>query len=336
MLGGYYGRESLDTEFKQFCNQYPSILQEYFNENELEDLILNGSWTDKVSDLINENIVNYMSYIPQKYISCFGNSKIKGKLVIGVNDSGEITGIPYNGNLNEDYIKSLLKDTINKNITSEMSVEDIISNVNIKVKKLEVIDKILTDEINEIYEIFIESKKKQFKEEERYKYEFKVWYEDISIYTGKLYKLINDEKTRFELIEFIKSKCSDNKLKAILLEKLNLSKEIKIPDGQQILIERSDKNNIIYWLTEFKDYMVQNVLKRKPKKINISLINIYHLAGNFSYLRKKFVSNDISHFLIEIEIDGTKFNNDIYFKLPNSSKQFWRKRIELDGTPCCF
>ena len=31
-----------------------------------------------------------------------------------------------------------------------------------------------------------------------------------------------------------------------------------------------------------------------------------------------------------------KFNNDIYFKLPNSSKQFWRKRIELDGTPCCF
>ena len=31
---------------------------------------------------------------------------------------------------------------------------------------------------------------------------------------------------------------------------------------------------------------------KKPRKVNIALKNIYHLAGNFSYLRKKFVSND--------------------------------------------
>ena len=117
---------------------------------------------------------------------------------------------------------------------------------------------------------------------------------------------------------------------------MNSDKEIKIPDGKQIFIDRNHKGNIIYWLTEFKDYMVQNILKKKPQKVNIALKNIYHLAGNFSYLRKKFVNNDINHYLIEIEIDGTKFNKDIYFKLPNSSKLYWRKRIELDGTPCCF
>ena len=112
MLGGYYGEESLNTEFKQFCNQFPSLLEEYFNEDELEEFLLNGRWTDKVNDLVNENIINYMAYIPQKYISCFGNSKIKGNLIIGVDDSGEITGIPYNGNLDLDYIKSLLKNTM--------------------------------------------------------------------------------------------------------------------------------------------------------------------------------------------------------------------------------
>tara|TARA_B100000886_G_scaffold259406_1_gene184305 strand:+ start:1865 stop:2875 length:1011 start_codon:yes stop_codon:yes gene_type:complete len=336
MLGGYYGEESLNTEFKQFCNQFPSLLEEYFNEDELEEFLLNGRWTDKVNDLVNENIINYMAYIPQKYISCFGNSKIKGNLIIGVDDSGEITGIPYNGNLDLDYIKSLLKNTISKNIISEMSSEKIMSNINIKVKKLEVIHEILSDEINEIYEIFKESKKKQISEESRYKEELKIWHKDISVYTGKLYKLINDKKTRVELIEFIKNKCSDIILKAMLLDELNSDKEIKIPDGQQIFIDRNHKGNIIYWLTEFKDYMVQNILKKKPQKVNIALKNIYHLAGNFSYLRKKFVNNDINHYLIEIEIDGTKFNKDIYFKLPNSSRQYWRKRIELDGTPCCF
>ena len=337
MLGGYYGEESIDIEFKQFCNQFPYVLEENFNENELEDLILNGTWSDNLNDLINRNIISYMSYIPQKYISCFGNSKINGSLIIGIDDSGEITGIPYKENLNKEYIYSLLENTVKENVISEyMTSQDILSKISIEVIKLNVMTELLTDDIVQIYDIFKKARKKQAEENLLYKDSFKIWFNELSIYTGKLYNLINNDYTRNRLIKYINKKCSNEEIKTSLINLLKTKKTIDLPDGIRILTDRKKIDNIIYWLADFKDYNVKEILKKKPKKKIIALKNIYHLVGNFSFMRKKFVDNNINHYIIKINIEGNKFNDDIRFKYPLSSKEYYRKRTEIEGFPCCF
>ena len=83
-------QESLYVEFKEFC------LQE---ETEVDySIVKTGIITnkEKFNNDIYKNIrIYFYKYLP-KYISAFINSNIKGQLIIGVNDFGEVTGIPIN------------------------------------------------------------------------------------------------------------------------------------------------------------------------------------------------------------------------------------------------
>merc|ERR1712070_1369580 len=96
-----------------------------------------------------------------------------------------------------------------------------------------------------------------------YKDSFKIWFNELSIYTGKLYNLINNDYTRNRLIKYINKKCSNEEIKTSLINLLKTKKTIDLPDGIRILTDRKKIDNIIYWLADFKDYDVKEILKKK-------------------------------------------------------------------------
>ena len=126
-LGGIYGdgRETTELEFKELCIKNPNPR---FNDTELKQIIETGYWDDKVTLAVNSSLKFYMDYILPKYISSFVNSNINGKLLIGIDDCGEITGVPYRGELSHNYILGLIAESISNNIKPCNNIKDILEN----------------------------------------------------------------------------------------------------------------------------------------------------------------------------------------------------------------
>ena len=119
--------ESMEIEYKEFC--FKRNIYNYFSKKQIKHILLTGKLDESFNSKIYDNIrVYFNTYIP-KYASAFYNSNIQnGVLKIGINDYGEVTGIPYIGNLDEMKCKSLLKESM-KYINT--NIDDISINIDI-------------------------------------------------------------------------------------------------------------------------------------------------------------------------------------------------------------
>ena len=339
ILGTIYNpsSESLDYEFKEFCNK--TLIEEILTKEELIKFIEDGKWSDKINYIINENIKLYFNTIIPKYYSCFGNSKIDGTIIIGVDDSGEITGIPYLKNLQKEYLQKLAYDTVSQFIVSDYEYNFLLSNINIEVIALDVDVSKLDDEIQKLFDEYNVNLSKYNVNLENFVKKKAHW--EVNIlrkYTTKLTTIINNDVTRKELIEFIEINCN-NENKSILLNTLRSEKKIGIPIGEDVFEVKDDESNIIHWLTKFKDVMTQKALTFKPRKpINANKYSLHNFVNKLSNLRKKILLNnkDINYFLIEIKINGSNINKDIWYNYPGSKCPIYRQRTITDGFPYCF
>ena len=104
-------KESLQTEFKEFCLK--NNVYNYYSHQDLEQIVISGKLFENFNTIIHDNIKHYfLCYIP-RYASAFSNcDDIKeGVLTIGINDYGEITGIPYIGEFDESNLQIYLENT---------------------------------------------------------------------------------------------------------------------------------------------------------------------------------------------------------------------------------
>ena len=98
MFLGYHNNqnETIDTEYKEFCIK--NNIFNFYSSDEIEKIIYTGIIDNHTTfnELIISNLQLYFDlYIP-KYASSFCNTDVKnGSLHIGINDFGEITGIPF-------------------------------------------------------------------------------------------------------------------------------------------------------------------------------------------------------------------------------------------------
>ena len=89
--------ETLENEYKEFCIK--TNLFDYYTQLDLDDIIKTGKFDGSIfNNMILDNLNLYCDIYVPKYGSSFTNSKIKnGSLQIGVNDNGEVTGVPFYG-----------------------------------------------------------------------------------------------------------------------------------------------------------------------------------------------------------------------------------------------
>ena len=331
--------ESLEVEFKEFC------LNEI--KNGLEDInycIKTGKIRDKIKfnqDVYNNIKYYFYKYIP-KYISAFINANINGELIIGVNDYGEITGIPFIGSKQEleDYINeqnlhanilNLIKDSSQSKVDFNcikyeyenlFEIKYEIQELKIDINYIDnMCDKLLLEYYNNV----------KLKETliKKYKQERLKWIKKMDEFTCKLPILLSTKKYEFK--EYLKINAPQY-----------VDFIIKDHEMRHISHLKINPSHYIYWLMKFKDVNLEKIKRQKPEMPEMPKIindpkNIYK---KLTHLRYKLIksNNNLNYFIINIKInkknENINSNSIMYYNL---HKNKWIKNIRklnYDGPKC--
>jgi hypothetical protein len=342
-LGNHIGfRESLEEEFKEFILKLDPHM--YLEDSEIKTIIETGVIEDmyRFNSMIVDNIAHYFKYYIPKYLSCFGNSKLKhANLYIGTNDFGEITGVPFFGSLTSENIKSFLEVvrpfvSIDK---TETDISDLLSKVKIEVIKLNKDTDYLDDNIDTILKEYQEKKKKIETEYFENLQLRRTWKEKMDKYTTRILDYANKPEFRKEVIEYIKRSGEADTYNKII-ELLESKEEIPIGDGVEIGIRKMNKHDVVHWVTEYKDMMVD--LHKSQRPIRMGYLNYgegfyttqLSLLNNMRY---RFVNNnsDMNYYLIKISFP-TDFTSKVYFKTHDMENWLIRTRTIVNDSPGCL
>lgn len=331
----FYGIETLPNEFKAFT---VSNSKDYFDKSQTSDIIY-GLLNDFDPKLFNEMIIENLDlycekYIP-KYLSAFGNSELDhGKLFFGIDDNGEISGIPFLGNqhLLEINIRKSIK-TIEKFIQSKNN-DIIINNIKFKIHKLE-IDPLILDDVNakEIVESKIKHYNEQLKLWNIYILKKKVWLERILHVNCSILNYLKDDHLKKLLIQYINENC---KHKSDFVYNIVNNKYKIIYDDIHINARKPEK--IEYWMAECKDYHSKLLLNLKPKKVMRPYIhfnpyehelNMLHNLTTTFIEKIPYINYYVIEFILPTKIYNIKYRTNIESK--------WIKNIrDIKGdTPYC-
>jgi len=310
--------ENEKYEFKEFClDKYTSCSS--FTEEETMDIIKNGIFSPKFNKLIKTNLFYYLQkYIPKYYCS-FCNSNLKSKLIIGVNDLGEITGIP-SFNLSETEIKNYIKNYVFKKINGK----DInINDFNINVIKLEKDKTMLHDVSRDLLQDYIINKNTRQLIFDEYNKKYKEWHTELQIKSGKLIRILNDPLEKQQFINYLNKNKASNKI----INYIKNNNKFIIPRGHNMKQRKEDKNDYIYWLTQFKDKQQKDMVNIKPVKPYYKMcIDPYIILDKLTDLRYNYIDNKkINYYIIVIEINGQSKTSPLFYYKKN--KLIYRKRI---------
>lgn len=321
-------KETLDVEYKEFS--YKIDIEKYYSIEEINEIVLgNVKIDERFNQTILDNLRHYSKYYIPKYISAFCNAKLKtnGKFMIGVDDMGEILGIPYLGELPKEVVISYIHKQIHDNIiTTNVTMDYIRSNIKINVDKLEInkhliycyLDKRI-EKISRIYENYKV-------ERDKYLVEYNEWYSRITKYSIKLVDIINVETIFKEFLEYIISNDSS---------KLFVLKQEIETNIDTINREKTNPDTIYYWVCRFRDERVDKIISERPKKPvckykKLSYMNEFIKLGN---MRKRLLDTnaDLNYYLVTIEIPNQCKDEVFYRDIFNNISK--RTRVLKDDEP---
>jgi len=348
ILGDYIGfKESLEDEFKEFM--FKITPEFYFSNQQVYDYVKTGVLDNRIfNDFVLENLEQYLQIYLPKYISAFGNSEEveDGYLYLGVNDSGELTGIPFLGSINQEHIKQILfsiKQWVGVDNDPENKFRDeLIQNVSFDLIPLEVNMDLLEDDEEEL--LRLEQRYANFiKEIENYKIQHAKWLEEIQSFTTKISYIMLDKTMRKEIADYIRTNCKEERFWIAGL--LESDKKIEILNGIQLSDYKNCDNNVYYWIMFYKDYIVNNIRKKKPIKPTNTYGSLSHIYLDYfrglTKLRKKFILNNpsLTYTILRFRIPGKKYKDDktIFYNQPDFVEKWYHKirTIGLRG-PCCI
>ncbi len=348
-IGDYIGfDESLKDEFKEFVIK---IDPEVFAEpSEIETIVKTGILPDKFNDIIYGNLFHYFQIYLPKYISAFANCENldEGFLYFGINNTGEITGIPILGELTNESVKVMInsvKDSLGLERKNEKEVEyinQLFSEINVEVikleKNLEFLDDSATKEINERTEKYTQ----YFTDYKNFIEERDKWLEDLMSFTNKISYIILDKKIRTDIATYIREHGPQTLEVQKQANILDSDEPIEILNGVQLSDYKNSEDNVYYWVMLYKDLIVQEIRARKPIKpiytfgaFELIYMNYFQLLTK---LRYKFIKNnpDCNYYIIKIRIPGKK-DTPVYYKHPVYDWK-WMMKIRANGDkgPCCI
>ena len=283
--------------------------------------------------IYNTLIELYIKKFIPKYISSFCNSHINGEVIIGVNDDDhEISGIPFltlsKYNLNTYKIKSIIKEQFVNLRCINVNDKEILDAIDVELVEINYLYKLsvdyLKDEDKEIREQ-IQNYYKQIEEynnllEKYIKDKRENWRTYFDKYHIGLQTFIDNYELRLELCEYISKFNIDGKYNHII-EYLKNEKKIIVPTGNIVKILKHNDNNLLYWLTIYRDFKKDEILSQKPKKPILNLQNCIYpdiLFKRISLLKRlisqnvKNQNNGLKYFMIKIKINGKKFKQPKY------------------------
>lgn len=351
-----YKYETKNIEFKQFCIKLD--IYKYITNIDINNIILTGEWKNKFKNLIKDNILLYLKiYVLPFMLGCI-NENIEGKIIIGIDDSGKITGIPYKSKISKKEICKNIKLLLNNNVKTDNNIDNIIKNIKVSIIKLKIDENLINDNYTEIYRDSIKIKERYDKNIILYNRKLKIWEVEYNLYRTNLNNIINNKITRIDLINFIESKkkfVNEKNIKyindIIILLRSNKYIDIKhkchsrfniIKKIYNYILSRNAKygvsyykndiNHLAFWICEYQEYMINKLKKNKPiKPIRPIIINPIIFFSKLTDLTYKFINNNINYYIIEINIKKSNFKPDLKL-LDNGNYKYYKRIIEL-GIP---
>lgn len=323
-LGGYFGKEDLSTEFKEFCIKTSLDIYDISLE-EVEELLEGKNWNNKFQIAIEDTLEVYLENIFPKYLSSFYNSGIEGNFYIGIDDDGWITGIPFKGNLTHVEIENKMKDIIYNNIKLDdgEDINELLESIHIEVQKLEIDPLLIADEYTELYNIYKKEIIKRNDEALDYNSKKILWLLELSKYNRKLTEIINSTEFRKELIEFIednKNKFQNIEDKDTIIKYLTDTDYVPIPKFDILSERKNNIKDVLYWLVNYKDYYIEKISHKRPNKpLTNRIFGPCQILSKLSLIRNILINiQGLYYYLIKININNQKIKKQIYYKVKNN------------------
>ena len=326
-LYGHYGLETLRLEFKEFCLK--DSLNRYMSQDQAGYLLQYHQWDDMLLVPIKDTLSLYIHNILPKYISSFGNARIDGDFVIGVSDNGEITGIPFKGKLSTQFVKNMIRSSVQTMVRGYVHMD-------VDVIRLDCKEDIVYEEDENVDCLYNEYKKVAVKNldiESKYNTARKKWLSELEIYSIKLETMINSRTMRDEILNFMMKSTRASKT---VQEELKGTGYITIPPFDVLQTRKINPSDILYWLVEFRDNKKKEICQRRPTKpkFHRSYTPI-QIVSKLSCMRSIFRKIDnLYYYIIVVHIHGAKTAGAVYY-IDHRGK--WskkhRKIHDRDGSP---
>ena len=321
------GIETESIEYKEFTFYHCGL---NIDVDDAIELITNNKWIfNKYVIKSLENMI--ITFLP-KYTCAYLSSNIINdcELYFGVNNNGNIIGIPYQGNLDVNKIKKYIEIVYRDNIKYN---GNIMNYVNISIIKLDnniISNKNITPKLEQYYKymkIYNEKRRKYLSNKQ-------TWYKLCNRYNAKLYNLVNTIDTRIELLNYIEYIAPKNPI----LKLLKSNFKLKHKNMEYVNKHKDNVKSIYYWLTLWKDKMLQFVKFIKPK-FTFKIPNEYfpiHILLNIKNMIPYWIkfNNNINLYVI-------KFTFKKQQKLKITYKNIYGnwstcKRTIENNNPCCI
>jgi hypothetical protein len=294
------------------------------------------------------NIDHYFKFYLPKYISAFGNVRKEdddevlpthASFYIGVNDFGEITGVPFIGEIDQDHLKEIL-ESIKIFIKIDSNYDELFSHISIEVIELKKDKYYLDDPIEQILKDYREKHeniKKQYREYIKKQIE---WVALIERYTIKMATYLNDIDYRNQLAIYIRSNTTNpDHLK--IADQLNGNHKFALLSGIEIMEEKNNQLNVYHWLTSYKDDTIDYIKQIRPSRPQISHKSNHEMFEyqfiKLTHLRKRFIASnkDIKYYILKINIP-VNYKKEISFCNAGSTRVITKIRDVINGRPCCI
>jgi hypothetical protein len=332
--------ETLDNEFKEFCLK--KNVCDYYDFAELDNVIQTGVLPEDFNKVVDDALKEYFTHYVPKYASAFSNCKIqKGYLCIGVNDYGEVTGIPYVGQLDSKVLKQYFKDALH--MLRGFNESPVVKTEYVKQMKLEIIQLDTHESEMRLYDVSKEIIESMNKQKQQYDKEYKAylkyrdnWLANLLPYTVNINQILQDKRT--EVIKYVLDSApsaSDAIIKALLNPQLVITSD-------DIQIFKEDIHHHIYWIFKFKDDMVDRYLSKKPRPPIVPKIcnSPFTLMTQLSDMRAKFIRNNqnLKYYMIRIHFPGN-IQKPKFLEYYHPMKETWMSKTRVVHPlygPCCL
>lgn len=325
--------ESLQTELKEFFVRIPKCDMDLTQEQEAEMQLRYYSYIREGRMYSNKKILNtlkkdFAKYLP-KYISSWNHEELEfdfGEIIFGVNDDGEITGIPFTNTMDYHTLHSMIIDSIKDNVECQL-MDELIDGIQVELVKINKEDFKPHTDLDEECEHQLERQKQSIIDNQITMEKYDLWRSESRKWVCKLSDYINVFEKRHKFLEWAKEKCTaKNRVKIIqeIIEHPPITKfSICINE------EKQKESSMIYWLCIFKDEMA---LQRppRPKITPIYQIDWRKIYYSPRWMTKKFIDTfedettdtEINIYIIKIKVPNLKV--PVYATHHDKYRQYYR------------
>lgn len=325
----YIGREGFGTEYKGFSFYKTGMsidiekAEQYCQDQQFEFDYLTLSNLD----------VYIEQYVP-RYACSFVNSiddfESKKELYFGINDFGLVKGIPSKNNINKDIIINKINTTLQSFFKSSFKVEFKVELINIDCDTVP----LPSTKVHEKFSKYLAKKEEYYKRYSIFIQEANEIREKYDIINFKLIDIVNNYKTRKQLQDYIRAIDPTNNV----IDILDTNFMLQQISGEELRDLKTDKNNPYYWVTTYKDSIIDEYKKCKPvfnelfrqhTPLNI-LISVDEMIPYWVHS-----NDDLKLVVIKITFDFHKEKGDEISSFFDVTTQKWSscKRVIEKGQP---